>query len=134
MTSQKACHTDQIGDFAERVSAWAKECFGSNYVEDTSERNLRFLEEAIELVQACDFTQDEAHRVVDYVYGRQSGEVGQEVGGVVLTLILLCKARGIQISVETEKELKRIESQKEEIISKQNMKPRAMKSNNLDSF
>ena len=38
----------------------------------------RFLEEALELVQACGATASEAHQLVDYVYGRPVGEPAQE--------------------------------------------------------
>jgi hypothetical protein len=64
--------------FQERVNAWMLECFGPAISADTVERNHRFLEEALELVQACGCTQSEAHLLVDYVFGRPAGEKFQE--------------------------------------------------------
>src|ERR1019366_7187801 len=76
--------------FQRRLWPWMTECFGPTIPLDKMERNHRFLEEALELVQACYCTADEAHQLVDYVYGRPVGEKSQEVGGVVVTLAALC--------------------------------------------
>ena len=53
--------------FQERVEPWLLQCFGETIAADVVERNHRFLEEALELVQACGATQSEAHQLVDYV-------------------------------------------------------------------
>lgn len=67
--------------FQQRVLPWMLDCFGEKIAGDQRERNHRFLEEALELVQACQCTADEAHQLVDYVFGRPAGEKEQEVGG-----------------------------------------------------
>lgn len=72
------------------------------------ERNHRFLEEALELVQACDTTQEDAHRLVDYVFSRPVGERLQEVGGVMVTLALLCNAQCLSMEQGGEIELTRV--------------------------
>jgi len=114
---------DIFYNFQDRVHPWMKECFGDVISEDTIERNHRFLEEALELVQACECTADEAHQLVDYVYGRDVGEKGQEVGGVMVTLAALCLAQKIDMHEEAETELRRIWGKIEQIRAKQASKP-----------
>lgn len=55
--------------FQERVGPWMLACFGEQISRDPVERNHRFLEEALELVQSLGCTASEAHQLVDYVYG-----------------------------------------------------------------
>jgi hypothetical protein len=99
-------------------------CFGPEISADRVERNHRFLEEALELVQANGCTQDEAHQLVDYVYGRPQGEINQEVGGVMVTLAALCLANGINMHEGGETELARIWTKVEQIRAKQAAKPK----------
>ena len=75
--------------FQYRVKPWMDKCFGSTISKDRIERNHRFLEEALELVQACECTAEEAHQLVDYVFSRPIGDKPQEVGGVMVTLAAL---------------------------------------------
>lgn len=97
-----------VAPFQVRVFPWLLECFGDAIAGDTMERNHRFLEEALELVQACGCTPDEAHKLVDYVFGRRVGERAQEVGGVMVTLAALCLAQGLDMHQAGETELSRI--------------------------
>ena len=94
--------------YQQRVNAWMHKCFDLHTCTDTMERNHRFLEEAIELVQSLGCTPSEAHQLVDYVFGRPVGHAPQEVGGVRVTLSALCTAAGIQEDAEAERELERI--------------------------
>lgn len=94
--------------FQQRVRPWLLECFGEAIAGDRMERNHRFLEEALELVQACGCTASEAHQLVDYTFGRPVGEKAQEVGGVMVTLAALCLAQDIDMHAEGETELARI--------------------------
>jgi hypothetical protein len=94
--------------FQQRVQPWMKECFGSKISADAIERNHRFLEESLELVQACDCTKSEAHQLVDYVFNRLVGDPPQEVGGVMVTLAALCLAQGLDMHDCGEVELSRI--------------------------
>ncbi|WP_342705198.1 hypothetical protein OHZ10_29410 [Burkholderia arboris] len=99
---------EQCALFQSRVRLWMLECFGAEISADRAERNHRFLEEALELVQACGCTASEAHQLVDYTFGRPAGESGQEVGGVMVTLAALCLANGLEMHTAGETELARI--------------------------
>jgi NTP pyrophosphatase (non-canonical NTP hydrolase) len=94
--------------FQKRVHGWMMDCFSMEICRDRQERNHRFLEEALELVQACECTASEAHQLVDYVYGRDQGDINQEVGGVMVTLAALCLANDIDMHQGGETELARI--------------------------
>lgn len=94
--------------FQARVQPWMLECFGPVIAADRIERNHRFLEEALELVQALGCTASEAHQLVDYTFGRPLGEPTQEVGGVMVTLAALCLANGLDMHAAGETELARI--------------------------
>jgi hypothetical protein len=110
--------------FQHRVQPWLSQCFGAEIAADTVERNHRFLEEALELVQSTGCTQSEAHQLVDYVFGRPVGEPAQEVGGVMVTLAALCLANGLDMHNAGEIELARIWTKVEAIRAKQAAKPK----------
>lgn len=116
---------DAANSFQSRVEPWLLECFGPMIAGDKEERNNRFLEEALELVQACGSTAEEAHKLVDYVFGRKVGEKRQEVGGVRVTLSALCLAQNIDEDNAAEAELDRIRQPEmvEAIREKQKTKP-----------
>lgn len=111
--------------FQSRATEWAQRCFGSRLVADVQERNFRFAEEAIELVQACGMTRFEVERALDYVYGCPVGEKQQEVGGVYTTFALLCQAHGIDMVAEGERDLMEIDNPEttERIRIKRDKKP-----------
>lgn len=94
--------------FQRRVLRWLSDCFGVEIASNRSERNHRFLEEALELSQSLGCTRDEADQLVAYVYGRPIGDPGQEVGGVMVTLAALCLAHGLDMNDAAEAELARI--------------------------
>ena len=112
--------------FQQRVQPWLMECFGAMIAGDREERNHRFLEEALELVQACGCTAGEAHQLVDYTFGRPIGEPAQEVGGVMVTLAALCLANGLDMHANGETELTRISDPEmvKKIRAKQAAKPK----------
>lgn len=112
-------------DFQSRVEPWLRTCFSEEVVADKMVRNARFLEEALELVQSCGCSREEAHQLVDYVYGRDEGEVNQEVGGVMTTLAALCIANGVDMHQAAEVELTRVWERIPEIRAKQKTKPRS---------
>ena len=109
--------------FQYRVEPWLISCFGKEIASDKKERNHRFLEEALELVQACDCTASEAHQLVDYVFNRPIGEKHQEIGGVMVTLAALCLAQNLDMHETGELELDRIWNKQEEIRNNQSNKP-----------
>lgn len=108
----------------QRVQPWMVECFVPTISADKQERNHRFLQEALELVQSCGATQSEAHQLVDYVYGRPVGKPFQEVGGVMITLPALCLANDLDMHEAGEVELARIWMKVEQIRAKQAAKPK----------
>jgi hypothetical protein len=107
-----------------RVDPWLVACFGEVIARDAIERNHRFLEEALETVQAAGCTASEAHQLVDYVYGRPAGSLHQEIGGVMVTLAALCLAQHIDMAEAGETELARIWTKVEAIRAKQAAKPK----------
>lgn len=110
--------------FQTRVAPWMLECFGAEVSRDRTERNHRFLEEALELGQAAGCTPSEAHQLVDYVYGRPVGELSQEVGGVMVTLAALCLAQDVDMHAAGETELARVWTKIEVIREKHAAKPK----------
>lgn len=120
-------HLEQIGaasSFQSSVRDWLMTCFGAEISADKIERNHRFLEEALELVQSCGCTRSEAHQLVDYVFGRPVGEIEQEIGGVMNTLAALCLAHRFDMMVAGEKEMRRVWTMVEKIRAKQAAKPK----------
>jgi hypothetical protein len=109
--------------FQTRVWPWLIHCFGEQIARDGRERNHRFLEEALELVQSTGCTASEAHQLVDYVFGRPVGEPHQETGGVMVTLAALCLAHGLDMHAAGEDELTRVWSKADKIRAKQAAKP-----------
>lgn len=121
--------TARFGDawvvtFQQRVAPWMQECFGPEISADKVERNHRFIEEALELVQANGMSREEAHQLVEYVYGRDQGDINQEVGGVMVTLAALCLANDLDMHAAAETELARIWKNIDKIRAKQAAKPR----------
>jgi len=110
--------------FQARVEPWMAACFGPRISADTTERNHRFIEEALELVQAGGMPKADVLQLVDYTYGRPIGELHQEVGGVMVTLAALCLAQGLDMHQAAEVELARIWTKVEAIREKQRTKPR----------
>jgi hypothetical protein len=112
--------------FQALVGKWLIECFGSDIAHDGMERNHRFLEEALELVQSLGCVASEAHQLVDYVFGRPVGEPIQELGGVMVTLAALCFAHELDMAAGADKELARIcdPATMAKIKAKQAAKPR----------
>jgi len=83
---------------------------------DVTERNWRFLEESLELVQSLGGTAEDAHQMIDYVFARPSGHPPQEIGGVMVTLAALAQANNMLLAVAAFEELRRVEDP--EIIKK----------------
>lgn len=124
LANQLAAHKQHDPlDFQGRVHEWMLTCFSVNSAFDPVERNHRFLEESLELVQSLGLTKSEALQLVDYVYGRPAGEAKQEVGGVLVTLAALCTAAGLSMTACSELEVKRIWTKIEQIRAKQAAKP-----------
>lgn len=110
--------------FQARVKPWLHECFGPEISADRPERNDRFIEEALELVQASGYTAERAHQLVEYVFSRPQGDINQEVGGVMITLAAHCLAHGVDMHQAGETELARIWTKVEQIRAKHAAKPK----------
>lgn len=80
-----------VPSFQQRVVKWALSCFGAKVRANKTERDYRFIEEALELVQARgNLSKADITRVMDDVYEKPPGDVFQEVGGTMTTLAALC--------------------------------------------
>ena len=113
-------------DFQKGVYAWVMSAMGQDVLWSETERNRRFIEEALELVQACGMPKDDAFALVEYVYSRPKGEKSQEVGGVMITLSALCSVQNINLIEAAETEYQRIWNNIDKIRKKHNSKPDAV--------
>lgn len=111
-------HTDncligfpKLSGVQSRIWQWCKETFtGIAAWQTDKERSYRFFEEAAELFQAMNMSKEDALKVVDYVYGRPIGEVPQEFGGVMVTLLALAAHKDVDVGKCLETEYHRIVS------------------------
>lgn len=110
--------------YQEQVYDWGVACFGLPDAIDPVMRPHRFLEEALELVQACGCTEEAAQQLVAYVYGRPVGEPFQEVGGTMISLAMLCQTIGVDMTVAGETELARVLQNIEKIRVRHQAKPK----------
>lgn len=97
--------------FQKGVRRWVERVFGPVGMTNTEECCLRFLEEALEFVQALGLRVELADRLVATVYGREVGEAKRELGGVMVTLARLSESAGLDMSTSGHKELARISTQ-----------------------
>lgn len=90
---------EHLTETQKSVWQWCRETFdGIAAWETDKERAYRFFEEAGELFQAIGMTREDAIKVVDYVYGRPDGQVSQEIGGVMITLLALASQQGLNVA------------------------------------
>lgn len=95
----------KIVPYQERVKDWVISTFDEGVIVDIPERCHRFIEEALELVQALGLSREDIYRHVTRTYSRPVGELAQEIGGVMVTLNALATAAGIDILTAAETEL-----------------------------
>ncbi len=110
--------------FQRRVQAWLMECFSMEVCRDKTERNHRFLEESLELVQSLSCTREEAHQLVDYVFDRPASDPVQELGGVMVTTAALCWPNELDMDAAAETEPACIWKKIDLIRAKQAAKPK----------
>ena len=103
-----------------KVFAWAKAAFGIAHATSIPQRGLRMLEESVELFQACGGDQAMAHKLVDFVFGRPAGDIGQELGGVGVTVLALAAAVGLSADDQENREVNRVHSKPPEEFAKRN--------------
>jgi NTP pyrophosphatase (non-canonical NTP hydrolase) len=92
----------------EMIASWAEVAFGRGEATSLPQRGLRLLEEAIEAFQACGGDEAKAHELVAYVFGRDKGEIGQELGGVAVCTLALAAAAGLSADEEEAREIHRV--------------------------
>lgn len=109
--------------FQWRVFQWMKECFARPDSLTKEQRAFRFIEEALELVQAAGTSREDVERLVAYTYGRPVGEVRQEIGGVMVTLAGLAQACSVNMEHAGDQELMRCIANTEKIRAKDLAKP-----------
>lgn len=71
------------------VADWCVQAFGYEQATSLPQRGLRLAEEAIEAAQAAGTPASILHTLIDHVYSRPVGDLGQELGGVGVTLLAL---------------------------------------------
>lgn len=104
----------------EEVSGWAVDAFGSEEALSIPHRGLRMFEEAGEGAQAAGVTLELAHKMVDYIWGRPVGNLGQELGGIGVTVLALAQAAGLDADAEEVREIDRVLSKPREHFSQRN--------------
>lgn len=103
------------------VVDWGVRCFGADHMADKIVRAARFLEEAIELVQAVGLPKDHAQRALDYVYSRPPGDPAQELGGVSNTQYALAGALSLSVAECEAREIARCLSKSPEHFAQRNL-------------
>jgi NTP pyrophosphatase (non-canonical NTP hydrolase) len=91
-----------------KIAFWAEQAFGRDQATSLPQRGIRLLEEAIEAFQACGGTEAKAHELVTFVFGRDPGKIGQELGGVAVTTLALAAAAGLSADEEECREIRRV--------------------------
>lgn len=90
------------------IMAWAETAFGREEATGLPQRGLRLLEEAIEAFQACGGGEEIAHALVAFVFDRPPGMIGQELGGVAVSVLALAAAAGLSADEEECREVHRV--------------------------
>lgn len=99
-----------IREFQDRIGRWVKTTFDEVTAANIPERGLRVCEEACELAQAIGIPRQQLHTLIDYVYRRPKGEVGQELAGVMVTIAACATACEQDLALAVADEANRIET------------------------
>ena len=86
-----------IDNWQPKMVNWVRTRLGSAAM-DPHERAMRFLEEALELLQVAGITEDEIDKLRLHVFSKQPGRAVQEIGGVVTTLLTLAQSQGVDMN------------------------------------
>lgn len=104
----------------ELIFDWGTRCFGIGQMQDPQTRALRFVEEAVELNQALGVPKDAMHHLVSVVYSRPRGEPTAELGGCLLTLMVLARTLHTDLEAAFQFELRRVLSKPREHFAERN--------------
>ena len=104
--------------------------FGDKVFEALEERTARVLEEAIELFDCehkdRDAARAQAHKLVDRVFDHAPGHTVQEAGGLIVTFLAYCAAKGVRLDNLADAEIKRVgKMTKEHFVARQKAKAEA---------
>lgn len=105
---KRAEHLGVRDERQKKIGAWCKEAFGDAAATSLPNRGIRMVEEALELAQAVGCDKEMIHKLVDYVFARPVGEIGQELGGLGTTTLALAHAAGLSADAEEAKEVERV--------------------------
>lgn len=109
--------------YQRQCAEWVRHCFSPDVLEDRSQRNYRFVEEALELAQSHGVRKEEVLQLVEYVSNRPPGDPVQEVGGVMTTISTMCHVYGYDLETAAVAELNRCIINVERIREKWKNKP-----------
>lgn len=85
---------ENLGTIQDVCADWCVGVFGFELHNDLEQRCDRFVEEALELVQALGYEREDVELIIDHVFNRKPGEVAQEIGGTIVTFACLVDAAG----------------------------------------
>jgi hypothetical protein len=91
-----------------KVGEWCEAAFGTEHATSLPQRGVRLLEEAIEAYQAAGGDLAMGHKLLDFVFARPVGQLGQELGGIGITLLALAQAAGLSADGEEAREFDRV--------------------------
>lgn len=114
------------------VHNWCRAAFGDDHAKSIEQRGLRHAEEAIECAQAAGCDPATLHKLIDHIYAKPAGELGQEIGGSGVTLLALAHAAGLDADAEEDKEVRRVKSMPLEHFAKRNAEKNAAGFNVLE--
>ena len=108
--------------------AIGREVFGDENMDNKAERLMRFGEEAMELLQAGDVTEEQAYQIVGYVFGRpKETDISKEFAGCQLTLLSCADAHKIDVALAFDTEARRVLAKKDACRAKHDAKPASVR-------
>lgn len=90
------------------IAGWCAAAFGEAHATNLPQRGIRLLEEAVEAYQAAGGEAEMAHRLIDFVFSRPVGKLGQELGGVGVCLLAMAHAANLSAEIEEVREVERV--------------------------
>lgn len=108
-----------------KIGVWCEVAFGKAEAASLPQRGIRLLEEAAEAAQATGVTREMAHRMIEYVWSRPTGELSQEIGGVGVTVLALAEAAGLSAETAERVEVARVLSKPIEHFTRRNAEKNA---------
>jgi len=93
----------------EKIGDWVAGTFGYEVLADKQERNARFFEEVVELMQVRGMTVAEMVAIIHDKMTKPVGELDQEVGGVLITFLALCESGDVDVDTAYANEWNRVQ-------------------------